>query len=125
MYIFYKIYLQWIYWTLFFIARCSTIFASDLPEVGNVRNPIQGNEMFQSESMFLATMYLPDTIPKRFVRHIKHHDADSCARQSATVEILDRMFFQCRGRLPSHPLVFGEINCEPCETLSKGGQKVH
>jgi hypothetical protein len=33
MYIFYKIYLQWIYWTLFFIARCSTIFASDLPEL--------------------------------------------------------------------------------------------
>jgi hypothetical protein len=32
MYIFYKIYLQWIYWTLIFIARCSTIFASDLPE---------------------------------------------------------------------------------------------
>jgi hypothetical protein len=32
MYIFYKIYLQWIYWTLFFIARCSTIFASDLPK---------------------------------------------------------------------------------------------
>jgi hypothetical protein len=29
---FYKIYLQWIYWTLFFIARCSTICASDLPE---------------------------------------------------------------------------------------------
>ena len=26
MYIFYKIYLQWVYWTLFFIARCSTIF---------------------------------------------------------------------------------------------------
>jgi hypothetical protein len=25
MYIFYKIYLQWIYWTLFFMARCSTI----------------------------------------------------------------------------------------------------
>jgi hypothetical protein len=32
MYIFYKIYLQWIYWTLFFIAYCSTIFASELPE---------------------------------------------------------------------------------------------
>jgi hypothetical protein len=34
MYIFYKIYLQWIYWTLFFIARCSesTIFASELPK---------------------------------------------------------------------------------------------
>jgi hypothetical protein len=32
MYIFYKIYLQWIYWTLFFIACCSTIFASELPE---------------------------------------------------------------------------------------------
>jgi hypothetical protein len=33
MYIFYKIYLQRIYWTLFFfIARCSTIFASELPE---------------------------------------------------------------------------------------------
>ena len=32
MYIIYKIYLQWIYWTLFFIARCSTIFASELPE---------------------------------------------------------------------------------------------
>jgi hypothetical protein len=32
MYIFfYKIYLQWIYWTLFFIARCSRIFASELP----------------------------------------------------------------------------------------------
>jgi hypothetical protein len=29
---FHKIYLQWIYWTLFFIARCSTIFASELPE---------------------------------------------------------------------------------------------
>jgi hypothetical protein len=29
---FYKIYLQWIYWTLFFIACCSTIFASQLPE---------------------------------------------------------------------------------------------
>jgi len=33
MYIFYKIYLQWIYWTLFFIARCSTIFAIELPEI--------------------------------------------------------------------------------------------
>ena len=32
MYIFYKIYLQWIYWTLFFIARCSTIFVGELPE---------------------------------------------------------------------------------------------
>jgi hypothetical protein len=32
MYIFHKIYLQWIYWTLFSIARCSTIFASELPE---------------------------------------------------------------------------------------------
>jgi hypothetical protein len=32
MYIFYKIYLQWIYWTLFFIARCFTIFVSELPE---------------------------------------------------------------------------------------------
>jgi hypothetical protein len=32
MYIFYKIHLQWIYWTLFFIARCSTIFASELLE---------------------------------------------------------------------------------------------
>jgi hypothetical protein len=32
MYIFYKIYLQRIYWTLFFIARYSTIFASELPE---------------------------------------------------------------------------------------------
>jgi hypothetical protein len=32
MYIFYKIYLQWIYWTLFFIARDSTIFSSDLSE---------------------------------------------------------------------------------------------
>jgi hypothetical protein len=30
--IFYKIYLQWIYWTLFLIAHCSTIFASALPE---------------------------------------------------------------------------------------------
>ena len=42
MYIFYKIYLQWIYWTLFFIARCSTIFASDLPEPLphiNIQNP--------------------------------------------------------------------------------------
>jgi hypothetical protein len=28
---FYKIYLQWIYWTLFFIARCSTIFAQWSP----------------------------------------------------------------------------------------------
>jgi hypothetical protein len=33
MYILYKIYLQWICWTLFFIARCSTIFTSELPEV--------------------------------------------------------------------------------------------
>ena len=33
MYIFYKIYLQWIYWTLYFIACCSTIFASELPKV--------------------------------------------------------------------------------------------
>jgi hypothetical protein len=32
MYIFYKIYLQWVYLTLFFIAHCSTIFASELPE---------------------------------------------------------------------------------------------
>jgi hypothetical protein len=32
MYIFYKIYPQWIYWTLFFIAHCSTIFASELPK---------------------------------------------------------------------------------------------
>ena len=31
MYIFYKIYLQWIYWTLFFIARVSKIFASEPP----------------------------------------------------------------------------------------------
>jgi hypothetical protein len=29
---FYKIYLQWIYWTLFFIARCSTIFAQWSPQ---------------------------------------------------------------------------------------------
>jgi hypothetical protein len=28
---FYKIYLQWIYWTLFFIAHCSTIFAQWSP----------------------------------------------------------------------------------------------
>ena len=33
MYIFYKIYLQWISWTLFFIARFSTIFAKELPEI--------------------------------------------------------------------------------------------
>jgi hypothetical protein len=32
MYIFYKIYLQWIFWTLFFIARCYTIFDSELPK---------------------------------------------------------------------------------------------
>jgi hypothetical protein len=38
---FYKIYLQWIYWTLFFIARCSTIFVSELPEVGT--DVIYGN----------------------------------------------------------------------------------
>ena len=32
MYIFYKNYLQWIYWALFFIARCSKFFASEPPE---------------------------------------------------------------------------------------------
>jgi len=39
MYIFYKIYLQWIYWTLFFIACCSTIFASELLEDLNWAHP--------------------------------------------------------------------------------------
>jgi hypothetical protein len=34
---FYKIYLQWIYWTLLFIARCSTIFAQWSPRDGNPR----------------------------------------------------------------------------------------
>jgi hypothetical protein len=38
MYIIKKNYLQWIYWTLFFIARCSTIFLSELPEHSCVEN---------------------------------------------------------------------------------------
>ena len=33
MYIFYKIYLQWIYWILVFIACYSMIFASEPPEL--------------------------------------------------------------------------------------------
>jgi hypothetical protein len=54
---FYKIYLQWIYWTLFFIARCSTIFASELPESQIHRSPqLQVNhECFPSFSAFWET----------------------------------------------------------------------
>ena len=39
MYHFFKIYLQYIYWTLFFIARCSNIFASELPEFPSLHKP--------------------------------------------------------------------------------------
>ena len=46
MYIFYKIYLQWIYWTLYFIARCSTIFASELPEEITLRQYSVGFDRF-------------------------------------------------------------------------------
>jgi hypothetical protein len=46
MYIFYTIYLQWIYWTLFFIACCSTIFASKFPKYGlcNVTTGLEPNQ---------------------------------------------------------------------------------
>jgi len=39
MYIFYKIYLQRIYWTLFFITRCSTFFAQWSPRVNDTALP--------------------------------------------------------------------------------------
>jgi hypothetical protein len=44
---FIKFYLQWIYWTLFFIARCSTILASELPEdlTRNMAENESGNEL--------------------------------------------------------------------------------
>jgi hypothetical protein len=45
MHIFYKIYLQWIYWTLFFIARCSTIFAIELPKHLNNNKIVKVNKL--------------------------------------------------------------------------------
>jgi hypothetical protein len=43
MYIFYKIYLQWIYWTLFLTTRCSKIFTSDLPEYQTLEDHVYIN----------------------------------------------------------------------------------
>jgi hypothetical protein len=51
MYIFYKNYLQWIYWTLFFIASCSSIFVSELPEWWELRIQRQWFPLSLSMSM--------------------------------------------------------------------------
>ena len=70
MYIFYKIYLQWTYWTLFFVARCSTIFANKLPEVhgeegtsswcqSQLMKPILVYEAFAMVSMCVLGPLLP------------------------------------------------------------------
>jgi hypothetical protein len=47
-----KIYLQWIYWTLFFIARCSTIFATEIPEVSHKTTHFDLGDDYEHQNTF-------------------------------------------------------------------------